>query len=340
MAAVFSPFGPGDSLRVYRLQGKGLALDLKRGLIQPQSPLREAWLAYLTQQAMGQPTYVSFDPHSGEAFVQVRFRPHQAAADVAFLAPALEDSRNVSGAWSSLLDGACAEAAGRGIQRLFASLPESGAEVDVFHHSGFRLYASEDVYRLAAAGEVHTGGLERSVRARKPDDWPALQKLCVAVTPQQVRLAEGGITLSGGGGRDCQQYVVPRDGSDDLLAAFTICGGGLANWLRMVVHPAAGDIIDDLVQRALAQLADQTDKPLYCNVRRYEGGVRAALDAAGFELYASRALLVRPTLAWVKSPAFDPIPARQAGAEPVPPTYHINGEPELQPSNGRLAVKR
>jgi hypothetical protein len=325
---------------VYRLQGKGLALDLKRGLIQPKSPLREAWLAYLTQQAMGQPTYVSFDPHFGEAFVQVRFRPHQAAADVAFMAPSLDDSRNATDAWTSLLDGACAETAGRGIQRLFASLPESGAEIEVFHHAGFRPYASEDLYRRLPDAEVLPGGQELSVRSREPDDWPAMQRLCVAITPQQVRQAEGGITLAGGGGSGCQQYVVPGDGEDELLAAFTLCTGGLANWLRMVVHPEAGEILDGLLLQAMGLLSNEPPKPLYCNVRRYEGGVRSALDAAGFELFASRSLLVKHTLAWVKSPAFEAVPARAAGVEPVPPGYHINGEPELQPSNGRLAAKQ
>ena len=163
---MFAPFGPGDSLRVYRLQGRGLALDLQRGLTQPQSPLREAWLAYLTQQAMGQPTYVSFDPHDGEAFVQVRFRPHQAAADVAFLAPSLDDRRDALGAWASLLDGACAETAGRGIQRVFANLPESGLEVDVFHQAGFTLYAAEDVYLRDPAATLQTDAREQALHRR------------------------------------------------------------------------------------------------------------------------------------------------------------------------------
>ena len=80
---VFGAFSFGDSVRVYRLQRRGISLDLQRDLTQPNTPLWNAWLAFVTQQAMGRPTYVLYDPHDGEAFVQVHYRPHQAAADVA-----------------------------------------------------------------------------------------------------------------------------------------------------------------------------------------------------------------------------------------------------------------
>ena len=62
---MFGSFSAGDSLRVYRLQRKGVSLDLQRELTQPGVPLWEAWLAFLTQQAMGQPTYIVADLHTG-----------------------------------------------------------------------------------------------------------------------------------------------------------------------------------------------------------------------------------------------------------------------------------
>ncbi|NIV28620.1 MAG: hypothetical protein GWN58_03610, partial [Anaerolineae bacterium] len=145
---MFGSFTVGDSLRVYRLQRKGVSLDPQRSLTQPSKPLLGAWLAFLTQQEMGQPTYVLSDLHDGEGFVQLRFRPHQAAVDVSFMAPALEAGRDATKAWSRLLDGACVEVARRGIQRVFANLPESSAEADLFYQSGFTLYAGEDIYRL------------------------------------------------------------------------------------------------------------------------------------------------------------------------------------------------
>jgi hypothetical protein len=337
---VFGPFTAGDSLRVYRLQRKGVSLDLQRYLTQPVTPLREAWLAFLTQQAMGQPTYVLYDLYDGEGFIQVRYRPHQAAVDVAFLAPALEESSQGVSAWFHLLDGACVETAGRGIQRVFANVPDSGAEADVFHQAGFMLYAGEDLYRLDRPPTAQLDAKTPPLRAQRPEDWPSVQKLCVAITPQRVRQTEGGITVAAGGEKDCQRYVLPGEDGEDLIAALTLCSGGQAHWLRVLVHPEARDLTNGLVRWAVTALARQSSRPIYCNVRQYESGVRVALEAAGFELYATRSLMVKHTVAWSKAPAPDLAKALAGSAEIAPPAYHINGEAELKAPKGRLASTR
>lgn len=337
---MFGPFSADDSLQVYRLQRKGISLDLQRGLTQPTNPLREAWWAFLTQQAMGQPTYVFSDLRDGEGFIQVRYRPHQAAADVVFLAPSLEERRQAATAWAYLLDGAAVEAARHGIQRIFANLPESGAEVDVFHQSGFTLYAGEDIYRRGELPVISQEGESLALRAQRPEDWPAFQKLCVAITPQRVRQAEGGIALAAGIERNCQRYVLPGQNGDDLAGVLSVCSGGQAYWLRLMVHPDARDAADGLISWALVALANQPAHPVYCNVRQYEGGVRVALEAAGFEPYATRVLVVKHTVAWSKAPAPELAPVLKSSAEAAPPAYRINGERELQPPKGRLAAAR
>ena len=337
---MFGSFTAGDSLRVYRLQRKGISLDLQRSLTQPSKPLLEAWLAFLTQHEMGRPTYVLSDLHDGEGFVQLRFRPHQAAVDVSFLAPALEEGRDATRVWSRLLDGACVEVARRGIQRVFANLPESGAEADLFYQSGFTLYAGEDVYRLTRGAEPGREEGPQGLRAQRPEDWPSIQRLCVAITPQRVRQAEGGISIAAGMERHCQHYVLPGEDDDDLVAVLSICIGGQARWLRLLVHPDARDVTEALVRRALALMESQPDHPVFCNVRQYEGGVRVALESAGFEHHASRALMVKHTLAWSKTAAPELAAALKGSAEIAPPAYRINGEPELQAPNGRLTATR
>jgi hypothetical protein len=340
IAHVFGPFSLGDSLRVYRLQRRGVSLDLQQSLTQSRNPLWEAYLAFFSQQAMGQPTYVLYDPHDGEAFIQVRYRPHQAAADVVFLAPSLSENHRVANAWSQLLDGACIEAAGRGIQRVFANLPDSGAEADTFQQVGFMLYAGEEVYRLAQSQPLKGGGDAAGLRSQRPDDWPAIQRLCVTITPQRVRQAEGGITLATGGGKNRQRYVLPGEDGDDLVGALTVSIGGTAHWLRILVHPEAQGVVEALIQRGMVLLADHPAKAVYCNVRQYEGGVRVGLEAAGFEPYETRALMVKHTVAWVRTPAQELVPALQGRAESLPPAYHINGKAELQARDGRLAAER
>jgi hypothetical protein len=325
---------------VYRLQRKGISLDPQRSITQPSKPLMEAWLAFLTQQEMGRPTYVLSDLHDGEGFVQLRFRPHQAAVDVSFLAPALEEGRNITNVWSRLLDGACVEVARRGIQRVFANLPESGAEADLFYQSGFTLYAGEDIYRLARSPGLGLQEQISGLRAQRPDDWPSIQKLFVAITPQRVRQAEGGISIAAGMERRCQHYVLPGEDSEDLVAVLSTCVGGQARWLRLLVHPDARGVTDALVRRALAMMEGSSALPVFCNVRQYEGGVRAALESVGFEQHSVRALMVKHTLAWSKMAAPELATALQSSAEVAPPAFHMNGEPEFQASNGRLTATR
>jgi hypothetical protein len=326
---------------VARLQRKGVSLDLQRALTQPSTPLWEAWLAFLTQQAMGQPTFILDDLQAGEGFLQVHFRPHQAAADVAYLAPALGHSAQAAVAWASLLEGTSVQAAGRGIQRVFANLPESSAEVDAFCQAGFAPYAGEDIFRLDPASTVEPEeGHQTKIRVQRPEDWPSVQKLCVVVTPQRVRQMEGGIAVATGRARLGRRYVLPGQNGEDLAAALDVVRGIQAHWLRMVVHPEARQQAEALVRQGLGVLGGPTGKPVYCNVRQYEGGVRSALTACGFESFATRTLMVKHTVAWIKAPLQELVPTLKGGVEPVPPTYSINGEPDYQTSNGRLAAER
>jgi hypothetical protein len=289
---------------------------------------------------MGQPTYVLDDLQDGEGFLQVRYRPHQAAADVAFLAPSLGHSAKASGTWSSLLEGASIQAAGRGIQRVFANLPESTAEVEAFCQVGFTPYAGEDIYRLDQALTADSREGQGQVRVQRPEDWPAVQKLCVAVTPQRVRQMEGGIAVAMGRARIGRRYVLPGENGEDLVAALDVVRGTQAHWLRMVVHPDARQQAEILVRQGVVVLGDRASKPVFCNVRQYESGVRTALTAAGFEPFSTRTLMVKHTVAWSKASLQELVPALKGGAEPVPPTYSINGEPDYQTTNGRLAAER
>jgi hypothetical protein len=316
---VLVPFSPGESLTVYRLQGQGLSLDLQRSLVQPCAPLREAWLSFLTQQAMGQVTYVLYDPRDGEGFIQVQYRPHQAAADVAYLAPSLAVRPSAANAWARLLDGASIEVAARGVQRLFASLPEVGPEMEVFAQAGFAIYACDEIFRLPqVAGWALSG--PPGLRPQRTEDWPALQKLCLAITPQRVRQIEGGVAAAPAWGKRQVGYVLPGEANgDDLAAAVYIYTGGQAHRLRLLLRPDAAGVAGALIDWALSQLAGQPPRPVYCSVRQYESGIREPLLAAGFDLDHSRALVVKQTTALVKAAVQELVPALKGSAEPV---YH------------------
>jgi hypothetical protein len=133
---------------------------------------------------------------------------------------------------------------------------------------------------------------------------------------------------------------------DDLVAVLTICSGKLAHGLRLLVHPEAKRMVDEdsadpaeaVLHWGLARLGNQPPKPVYCHVRQYESGIRNGLDIVGFEPYATRSLMVKHTVAWIKTPIQELVPNLKSSAEPVPPTYRINGEPELKRSEGKVAA--
>jgi hypothetical protein len=337
---VLGPFRLGDGVRVYRLQRRGTSLDLEGDLLQPHTPLWEAWLAVVTQHAMGKPAYVLYDPHKGEAFVQIRYRPHQDAADIVYIAPSVAVQPGAGDAWSSLLEGACVDVAERGIQRVFAKLPESGVEVEVFRQAGFTPYAGEEIYRLGNSENRVLNRPELALRPQCLDDWPAVQKLGVAVTPQRVRQVEGGIALAADRGGTYRRYVLPGQKGDDIVAVLMLNSGGSARWISVLVHPDARHLVVDLLQWALVALADGPARPIYCSTRKYEAGMRAALESCGFDLVAERVLMVKHTAAWVKAVSQELVPVLKGSAEPVPPAFQINAEAELQPSNGWLAANR
>jgi hypothetical protein len=263
----------------------------------------------------------------------------------------LTEHQRAANAWAHLLDGACIEAARQGIQRVFGNLPAAGDEVDVFQRAGFTLYAEEDLYRLAP--EAGTGAEPLpALRPQRPEDWPALQKLCVAITPQRVRQAEGGIALTAGWEKNCRRYVLPAEEGGDLVAALTTCNGAAAHWLQVLVHPnlryqggsrseklSRQGLTKLLVHWGVAALAAQPVPFIYCSVRQYENGLREALQALGFEPIATWALMVRHTLAWVKAPAHEPVSALPSSAEAVPPAYRIDRDQELASPDGRLAAE-
>jgi hypothetical protein len=115
--------------------------------------------------------------------------------------------------------------------------------------------------------------------------------------------------------------------------------GSRGSWLRLLVHPDRRQVAGQLVGWGLSNLKGLGHQPVYCNVRQYESGVRVALEAAGFEPYATRALMVKHTVAWTKSPTQE-LAAALKSVEPVPPAFRINGEAEIPAREGRLAATR
>jgi len=337
MARIFTP---RHLFLVKRLAQRGTAFNLEESLTRAYDPLRAALSAYLTVGELGALTYVVSDNAAEgrmEGFVQMRERRARPEADVLFIAPALADDVD-PGVWHHLLVHMCQQAGGRGIERLFARLPQGGEEVHLFSQVGFSVYTREDVFRLGGRelAEVDLSA-EAVVRFCRSEDAINLHQLYAAVAPRLVQQAEN-VNVRNRLcppevwpiGNDRRGYVLERDG--DLVGCLTVKLGRTGHWLYVLLHPQAYDHADDLLVHGLAVLRDAPSGPVYCTVREYQGGLRSVLEDVGFERYVSRSLMVKHTAVRVADPVRKLVSALEKRAEATTPT--------VSPADGHQASSR
>jgi hypothetical protein len=177
------------------------------------------------------------------------------------------------------------------------------------------------VYRLDALPQnlIKTKIL-RHQRAR--DGWNLL-RLYAEFAPRSVQIAEGMLSPQGQGGKlgdwwdqsSGAGYILEVDG--EIAGAVRVRRGRAAYWLRFWLHPQAEDQGDNLVLGALSLLHSAPHRPVYCNVRDYESGLRGALDMLGFQHLQTRSLLIKHTTARVKEPLLKLMPALEKRPEPA-----------------------
>ena len=304
------PFGPWDILLIRKLQRRGVALDLEDALTQPHRPLLAAYFSpriytcVLSEVEQGR---------RGEGFAQMREGEGRTEAEVVYLAPALSADEEALAIWRRLLAHLSAEAGRRGIQRLFARLPEDGPEVEAFQQVGFGIYAREDIFRLARAERPSRSDRIALRRQRPADEW-GLQQLYAAVTPRSVQQSEGLRCWENRRRPRLEGYVLEEDG--EIVGYLGVGRGRLGHRLRVMLHPRAYERADGLIEYGLSLLAEYHPRPIYCCVRRYQEGLRASLEAKGFQLVASQAVLVKYIAVRARKPAAKLVPAleKRAGA--------------------------
>lgn len=325
MAGIFTP---RHFFLINRLQQRGIDLNLEESLTQSYNPLRAALTAYFTVGELGALTYVVGSNTSEgrmEGFIQLRERRARPEADVLFIAPALADDVD-PGVWYHLLTHICQQAGGRGVERLFARLPEGGKEVHLFSQVGFSVYTREDLFCLN--GDKLTAiepSPNAAIRPHRPKDAIAVQQLYAAVAPRLVQQAENVI----GRRRSCPPDIWPvvgdRQGcvlekNGEIVGCLTVRSGRIGHWLYVLLHPQAYDQARNLLAYGLAALRDAPPSSIYCGVREYQGGLRAILEDAGFDLLFSRALIIKHTTVRVTDPVRMLAPALDKRAEATTPT--------------------
>ena len=332
---MIKPFDVRNVPLVSKLQDQGLLLNLEETLTQTYRPLLAALVGWLSLQEAGVSTYVcDEDEMEGNrrmaGFAQVRLRKESSEADVVYLAPSLSAEAEATTVWCRLLERLCLGAGEQGIQRIFARLPEDGLEVAAFQLVGFSIYTQEDIFRLAKMPPGLPRPEKKTVRPQQPADGWGLQGLYAAIAPRLVQqvenlTAEKWDATPGPWLRPARREGWVLEDKGKVIGYVRIRQGQTGHWLEMLLHPQAYERADELVGQSLSLLAKYPPRPLYCCLRRYQGGLRVPLEAQGFQLFASQCVMIKHTTVRVKKPVLKLVPGLDKRAEAATPMMKTQG---------------
>lgn len=319
-----------DLWAIHRLQKQGVPLDLRGALLRPASPFYQTIARSLPGFGLwsGRVMTIVVRERGRTGFVQARWRNGGIPAqDLLFIAPSLDARQGVTWLWQRLLHDLVQTGGSAGVQRLFAHLPEHRhAEVEVMRQSGFAIFAQDRLYRLTAL-PAEMEKLDSQWQAQeRVDDW-GLTRLYTGVTPAVVQQAESMLqdssnSYAGGWGSPRSGcYVLRGANVGDVLGYLRLTKGEHGHWLKLVLHPERINHSVALLEQGLSLMATWPRRPIYCDVRDYEGFLTDALERCGFERVMTRLLLVRHTTVSVRVKAPRPLPVLEGVPEAAPTPF-------------------
>jgi hypothetical protein len=330
---VIRRFNLSDILLVRRLQGKVACLDLEMALLWSPAPLSLALLECLSLTQGRSITFVE-DNHSVDqrvaGFLQAWDRASGLACDVGFVSPFLDGSTGTAQLWCDLLQHLSIVKGESGFQRIFAKVPDDGLSVEVFRHAGFSAYARRHVLRLDQPPRHLPTPSRNHLRPADGRDASALKRLRSSLTPRLVQQMEGGTEVDSDPtallpwwkSRETSEYVWEHSG--EVRAHLRLFTGQDGHWLKVLLDSGVSEEAELVLSEFLSMLVPTPDRPLYCGVRQYEGGLRPTLETLGFAPLASELLMTRQTTAPARIPAEKLSPALEKGVETATPISTSN----------------
>lgn len=320
------PFQVSDIFLIQRLSTQATKLNATQAVLQPQSALWTALSAVNPFVTADVTTYVLKQTGHRLAragFLQLRKRPGRPEAEIILLTPALDTPNGHPAIWEKLLSYAIQEAARLNYARLFVDVPDQPLTVTTFAHVGFKVYKRQTIWRLQRENLPHLGSMDgytiRPVQAQ--DEW-ALTQLYRAVTPGDVRRAEGLVEAEGGlspilapsaFGSNFHYALAESEG---ITGSIQLIRGRRGTWLQLwtdTLKPGSARN-QALVRFALDRVqSERMPFPIYIGVNDYHGGLSAILNDYGFAPFTDRVHMVKPVLAWAR----DAVPVRKPALEPV-----------------------
>lgn len=333
--------GLADIWLVYRLQRKGVRLDVRSAVLEPASPFRLVLPALLSPwhtRVVTIPLRRRDQGRRQSGFLQLRWRSSLPAMDLLYIAPSLEHAPGVTWFWKHLLQRGAEVAGAAGAQRLFAHVPaERHAEIEVLRQSGFALYAQDRLFRLDPPWPRDEGTtVPRHWTPQFDVDTHGVEQLYRAITPAVVQQAEAmgsngdGAVAGSWWGETREGCYVVRPGPGEVLGYLRLTRGQRGHWLKIVLHPELSDRADALVCEALSLMRTWPQRPIFCDVREYEGYVGEGLQQQGFRPVMTRRLLVRHTTVPVRVPERQRVRVLNGSREHAP-TMSVEQMPSSYP---------
>jgi len=243
--------------------------------------------------------------------------------------------------WEELMRHGIVAAGLEGVKRLYARIPPSSPVRSAARRCGFVPYANEDIYVAAVA---RPRSPMRRARTQRPADLWAIHQLYTAVVPRQVQYAEALTSESWAvprgrfrGGYGCQAWLVEEG---HLIGGYArVETRPDAHVLDVFVRPDRQDVAEDLIETALARLANLPARPIYCHVRGYQMELTSLLEAAGFSHFISQDLHVKYTTSPSRVPAVESVvftaDVKEPSANRVPTFLQgSSGEPSSETVTG------
>ncbi len=299
-------FGLRDVLAVRSLQRDGVWLDLFHHLLLRRSALATALIAPVPWVGAGLASYVWSPMQQVRGFVQMLKRPGRYEADLLYLAPRLEQLPDGQAAWETLLSACIAEASSQALRRLFVSVPEGRAEIDVLASLGFMVYTSEEVFVLSNPPSIAVPPSDQRLRPRQSEDVWWLRRLYSIYTPQPVQHAEGYNSDDGPASLPLAWWELTNQSSfvvhdkGEVLGGVQLVSGRRGHWLLLHGDPGDADLMATVLRYGM-ELARGSRWPMYCAVRSYQGGLAAVMQDHGFRSFARRSRLIKHLAVRVKT---------------------------------------
>ena len=322
---------PGDLAGLRRLAVVH-RLDQPEAQLVPYSPLRAGAVALVPGVRAQRPFYVACVGAQFVGFAQFQpVRPDQRWQLLALGAVSGVDAETV---WEALLTHGVRSAGARGVKRLYARAPQSSPVAPALRAVGWAPYAVETVYATQVTARPLSESTGPALRRQEQSDTWAIHQLYNAAVPRQVQYAEAFTShrwdaRSRRGGQDVEIAAgwLIEEGHHVVGYVRAHSRGGV-HVLELVYHPERSEVVDALVDGALARVPAPVRR-VYCAVRGYQAEAMTALAVRGFAPVLEQELHIKYTTANVRLPSWEAVPFRVEVRDKLPkrvPSF-LHGQP-------------